>query len=59
MKYEMQVKVFNNKTREMEWSSIRPTHGTPYQYDTYQEAYSMLHSCYPDTINDRLRVKEV
>jgi len=41
-KYEMQIKM------DGKWSSIRPTGGSPYQYDTEREARRMLKMCYPD-----------
>ena len=44
IKYEFQIKV--RKDRVMQWVSVRPTGGTPYQYDTESEAHQAADMCY-------------
>jgi hypothetical protein len=52
-KYYMEVKTPQLKRCgcgiEMVWSKVRPTHGRPYEYNTYNEAFSMLEMCYGAT----------
>ena len=43
-KYEFQIKV--RKDRGMQWVSVRPTGGQPYQYDTETEAHQAADMCY-------------
>jgi hypothetical protein len=58
--FEFQVKVqetINGKTQQV-WLSVRPTHGTPYQYQTREEALRMLNLCYPEVSSEEKRVIE-
>lgn len=48
MPYEMQVLVSTTMNGEQEWRSVRPSGGTPYRYETREQAESMLRTCYPD-----------
>jgi len=59
--YEMQVKikVGNNPCNQKQWVSIRPTGGSPYQYQTEADAQRMLNICYPDVLNEEKRVIQV
>ena len=43
-KYEFQIKV--RKDRVMQWVSVRPKGGQPYQYDTETEAHQAADMCY-------------
>jgi hypothetical protein len=49
MAFEMQIKVNGG------WTSIAPTGGDPYRYETRAAAENMLRICYPDLCReDRL-----
>jgi hypothetical protein len=53
----MQIKMFQDG--KMEWFSVRPTNGKPYEYDTKEEAERMLRMCYPLVSSEEARVKEI
>ena len=54
--YEMQIRIKEKNIKE--WVSIRPTGGSPYQYETKQEAMNMLNICYPLVVTEDKRVIE-
>ena len=41
------------------WGAIRPTRGARYEYNTQNEARTMLNICYPDTPREWLRVRQL
>jgi len=52
MKYQYQIyipKDYSDLSQGMEWKSIRPTNGKPYECDTKREAEHMLDLCYGDS----------
>jgi len=57
--YEMQIKMRVKNQLTYEWVSIRPTGGSPYQYETQQEALNMLNICYREVITENKRIIEV
>lgn len=61
MSWEMQVKVLNKKTGKREFKSVYCSgkDGYTYRYKTKLKAQQSLRSCYPDLMNDQLRVIEV
>lgn len=45
-KYYMEV--LTKKAGIKQWEKVRPTHGSPYQFDTERKALDMLEMCYPE-----------
>ena len=61
MKYEMQIKIGDPQDRTKKiWRSVRQSpFVAPYQYDTEEEAYRMLRTCYGHELcSDEMRVIE-
>lgn len=55
-KYIIEVSVKNDKG-EREWKGMRPSHSdTPYEFDSEDEAYRTMNSCYPCKISRRVRI---
>lgn len=60
MKYLMQVQIVDPITRKSEWTSVKGSRSaTPYEYDTREEAESVLRMCYGSAVeNSNLRIIE-
>jgi hypothetical protein len=61
--YEMQIRIqerdeLTNKTF-YKWVSVKPTGGSPYQYETKLDALKMLNICYGEVLPENKRIIEI
>ena len=58
MSFGIEIRI-QTKPGQFEWQRMRPTGGTPYEWETLQEASLYRRMCYPEQDGSEVRIIEL